>query len=161
MILNIIFLLVSIIGVLGTLIPGLPGTPLILIAIIVYSFLTGFVVIGLETIVLLLVLVLLSQGVEYLTVFLSTKYFGGSKYGIVGSVVGGILALVVMGPIGLLLGPMLGAIIGEFLKGSSLREATKVGLGTFAGGIGASIFSFIIGVIIFLIILNRVLAVGI
>ncbi len=87
---------------------------MILIATIVYSFLTGFVVIGVETIITILVLVLLSQGVEYLTIVLSTKYFGGTKYGIVGSVVGGILAILLLGPIGLLIGPMLGAMVESF-----------------------------------------------
>jgi uncharacterized protein YqgC (DUF456 family) len=57
---------------------------------------------------------------------------GASRLALVGSAVGTVAGLFFM-PIGLFVGPFLGALGGEYLHGRKLGQATKVGLGTWLG----------------------------
>ena len=66
-----------------------------------------------------------------------SKVFGGSKAGITGATLGVFVGLF-MGPIGIILGPFAGAVLGEMLnQRRTLDEAVKVGFG--------SLISFIVG----------------
>lgn len=69
---------------------------------------------------------------------LGAKFTGASKTALWGSLIGGIIGAFFSIP-GLLLGPLLGAGIGEFWARKDVWSAGKVGLGTFIG--------FILGVV--------------
>ena len=62
-------------------------------------------------------------------------------------------ALLFLGPIGLLLGPVAGAIGGEFLRGGDIEESTRSGIGALVGlaaGIVASLGLAMVMVALFL-----------
>lgn len=80
---------------------------------------------------------------DYLIPALSTKKFGGSKKGIAGATLGLVVGLF-LGPIGLLLGPFMGAYFGERLHGSNNKVALKAAWGSFLGLITGFILKFVI-----------------
>ncbi|MEM7716878.1 MAG: DUF456 family protein [Cyanobacteria bacterium P01_A01_bin.68] len=131
-------------GVIGAVVPGVPGTSLILIGIIIWGFVKGaFAAISVPLIVTGIVL-LLSMGIDFLAAYWGAKKAGASKWGQIGSMVGLALAffgllppfLVVGGPIiGIFIGPLLGAIIGEFIYRKDLVIAVKAGLGIVVGSL--------------------------
>ena len=66
-----------------------------------------------------------------------TKIFGGSRPATIGATIGAIAGFL-FGPIGIIVGPFAGAVIGELMNNrNDLNRAIKVGLGSF--------LSFIVG----------------
>lgn len=145
-----------IIGVLGTLLPGLPGTPIILIAGIIYGWLNGFQVISLQLVFWLVVLSLAAEFLEYIISGFSAKRFGGSKYSILGLLIGALVGGIILGPLGILAGMFLGSIIVELILGKEFNLAVKTGIGAIIGAVGGSIFSFLISLLMAGLLLSRV-----
>ncbi len=54
------------------------------------------------------------------------------KQGVWGSVVGSIVGMF-FGPIGIIFGPFLGALAGEFADGKKSKDALRAGVGSFVG----------------------------
>ena len=156
MILKAIVIIISTLGVLGTLLPGLPGTPLIVLSALFYSLVVGGEVIGWQLVVGLLLLSLLAEFSEYLSSLVGVRYFGGSKYGLLGAVGGLLVAIFFLGPLGIIFGPLLGAIIVELLTGKELQQAVKVGLGTIIGQLSGSIISLLISLVMISWLLMRI-----
>ena len=135
-------LAVMAVGVIGAIIPGLPGSSFILVAILVWSIVTGFAGIGLPMIFIFIVLIL-SAGVEYLALYFGSKQSGASKWSQYGAIIGMVMgfvgllpALPLGGPLlGVLVGAVLGAFIGEYLYRGQLdydariKQAFKASMG--------------------------------
>ena len=130
-----------VLGIIGAVVPAIPGSSLILTAIIIWGIVSGsFAAIKIPLIVTILVL-LLSIGVDFLAGYIGAKQAGASKWGQIGAVVGLLLgffgllpALPFGGPLlGILLGPLLGAIIGEYIYQRDFQQAVKAGLGIVGG----------------------------
>ncbi|WP_414755191.1 DUF456 domain-containing protein [Anabaena sp. CCY 9910] len=129
------------VGVVGAVVPAIPGTSLILIAIIVWGIVSSsFAAIKIPLIVTVIVLIL-SIGVDFLAGYLGAKQAGASKWGQIGAFVGLLLgffgllpALPFGGPLlGILFGPLLGAIIGEYIYRREFWLAVKAGIGIVVG----------------------------
>jgi len=126
--LSALFLLL---GVVGCILPVLPGPPLSYVGLLLlhftqaYSFTNKFLIIwG--------IVVVLVTALDYAIPALGTKKFGGSKWGVIGSVVGLIIGLF-LGPIGIIVGPFVGAVAGELLSGKTRDKTLKAGIGSFIG----------------------------
>lgn len=152
-----VLIAVMMVGVAGALLPGLPSSIFIVGAILVWGAVKGFSVVTIPLVVTLIVL-LLSTGVELLATYWGVKKIGASHWSQIGSVIGlfagifGLLpALPFGGPlIGILLGPILGAFIGEFLYRKEmelsprLQLSLKVCLGIVVGSIVGNIIKTIL-----------------
>jgi uncharacterized protein YqgC (DUF456 family) len=157
-----VLIAIMLVGVIGAVIPILPGSSLILLAIIVWGIVThSFAVIEIPVIVAIIVLIL-STGIDFLGGYLGAQQFGASKWGQIGSIVGllcgffGLLPTLPFGgpAIGVLLGPLLGAIIGELLYQRKLYPAVKAGIGIFVGTFVGDLIEgllAVVAVIVFLI----------
>lgn len=136
--------LLVIIGVLGIFLPVLPSTPVIFLGALVYSFSTGFTVFGLRDLIIMGGLVILAEGMQYFFSMIGAKKFGASKFGVVGGMIGLVVGLFTLGPIGLLVGPFAGAIISELIRGRVFNEAVRVGIGSLFGVLGGTLMTLII-----------------
>ncbi len=124
-------------GFVGTALPILPGTVLIFLGALAHYFLIGppdtLEILGLS---ILLILVIVSYIIDFAGGAVGAKWFGASKWGAIGALVGGVAGFFFM-PLGLLVGPLAGAVIGElaFAK-KAIKPATKSGVGTVVGTAG-------------------------
>lgn len=153
---------VMVVGIIGAVVPAIPGTSLILIAIIIWGVVSSsFAAIKIPLIVTVIVL-LLSIGVDFLAGYIGAKQAGASKWGQIGAFVGLLLgffgllpALPFGGPLlGILMGPLLGAIIGEYLYQRQLGTAIKAGIGIVVGTVVGNLLQGILAiaaVIVFLV----------
>lgn len=132
---------VMLVGIVGAVVPAIPGTSLILIAIIIWGIVSSsFAAIKIPLIVTVIVLIL-SIGVDFLAGYLGAKQAGASKWGQIGAFVGLLLgflgllpALPFGGPLlGILFGPLVGAIIGEYIYRREFWLAVKAGIGIVVG----------------------------
>lgn len=137
-----VFLVIA--GVLGTFLPVLPGTPLIVVGALITGLSTNFSVIRVRDLIILGLLSLLAEGVDYLFSLVGAKKFGASKAGLFGGMAGVFLGLLTMGPMGVLVGPFLGAAIAELLTGRRMDEAIRVGFGSIIGVLGGMLMTFLI-----------------
>ncbi|MBM7556279.1 DUF456 family protein [Halanaerobacter jeridensis] len=144
MIVNIIVTIIAVLGVLGTLVPVFPGTPLIVGAAIINGVATDFSVVSIRLIIILIGLSVLAEISERLFSAVTTKKFGGSKYGIIGAILGVLIGSLFFPPLGIFLGPVLGAVALELSTGKNIQESIKVGTGTVLGTFGGTLISFII-----------------
>lgn len=130
-------------GFVGIVFPALPGTILIAVGFAVYGLITDFDSLSLWFFVGQGMLILLSYLVDFLATAWGVRKFGGSKAAAWGAALGA-LAVFVIGPIGILVGPLLGAIIGELLMGEQVKQAFHSGIGSFLGFISGVLLNMLI-----------------
>jgi uncharacterized protein YqgC (DUF456 family) len=138
-------LAIMLVGLAGTFVPALPGLPIIWVAGLIYAIATGFHAVGWLYLAVTGVVVLLVQVAEQLARAWGAKRFGASNWGTWGAVIGSLVGLFFM-PFGLFLGPFLGALVAELLRGRSLAEATRAGWGGLVGVLGSVVINVLVGV---------------
>lgn len=119
-------------GLSGLLLPVLPGAPLLFLGLLFGAWAEGFTYIGVWTLLVLAVMTALTYVVEFAASVLGVKKYGGSNRAMVGAALGGIVGLF-LGVPGILLGPLVGAVIGELSLQRSLDQASRAGFGTVIG----------------------------
>lgn len=138
LILGIILLLV---GFVGCILPILPGQAVAYVSLILLQFMNPPRAPA-ETLWTMAFIMILVTTLDYIVPIYGTKRFGGTKRGVWGSTIGlifGIFVLpsiVVLGPFGvfgIILGPFVGAYIGEATGGRNSREAFIAAIGSFIG----------------------------
>jgi hypothetical protein len=133
------------IGLLGTVVPFLPGTTVILAAAIIHRLMLGAdKSVGWICIAVLVLLTLLSYGLDFLGGYFGAKYFGATRWGTFGAILGAIVGLF-FGIIGVFVGPVIGALAGEFIAGRRMIAAGKAGWGTLLGNLGGMLSKLLIG----------------
>lgn len=129
----IISALLLLAGFVGALLPVLPGPPLSWLGILLLHFTTYAAFSSSFLLVTAIFMVVITILDLYIPVW-GTKKFGGTKAGIYGSTIGLLLGLFFFPPFGVIIGPFLGAFIGELLVNSNeVKTALKSATGSFIG----------------------------
>ena len=128
----------GVLGIAGSILPGLPGTPISWVGmLLLYVWGSGVNAAGnpmsLQTLIIWGVVVLIVSVVDYVVPMYFTKLTGGSKYAERGALIG-LVAGIIMTPIGMIAGSFLGAFIAEVQWGKKTSsEALLAALGSFLG----------------------------
>ncbi len=133
--------IILLLSVLGNILPGLPGTPLGYVSFLLLQ-LTDKVQFSLTFLLVWAGIVILVQVLDYVVPAWGTKRFGGSKAGVWGSTIGLIIGLF-FGPWGIIVGPFVGAVIGEMIQGKETTAALRAGIGSFIGLLSGTIIKMI------------------
>ncbi len=120
------------VGIAGTILPALPGVPLVFAGMLVAAWAGGFAQIGWPTLVVLGILTVLAVIVDFVASLLGAKRVGASGWALFGAALGTVVGMF-LGLPGLILGPFVGALLGELVAGSGLRRSTAVGVGAWLG----------------------------
>ena len=117
---------------------------------------------GISVILIVLILAIVGEILEFFTGAISTKKAGGTKRGmwfsVIGSIIGSLAGIFIGIPIPIIgsliaallfsgAGSLLGAYYGEKVEGKNSKEAWKVGVSSFTGRILGSLFKIICGFI--------------
>ncbi len=136
LIILIIGALLMLIGLAGAFLPVVPGLPFSYVGLLILQFL--YAPFSLTFLVVWAVIVIIVGFVlDNVIPAWATKKFGGSPYGVTGSVVGLVVGLF-FPPIGFVLGPLVGAFLGELIAGNKSDKAFKSALGSFVGFMAAT-----------------------
>jgi uncharacterized protein YqgC (DUF456 family) len=125
------FLLV-IVGLFGLVLPALPGAALIFAGLLVAAWADDFARVGAFTLILIGVIAALSYGIDLVAAAAGAKRWGASPRGVAGAALGTLFGLF-LGLPGLILGPFIGAVLGELTLHRDLSRAGKVGLQAWIG----------------------------
>lgn len=120
-----------IIAFLGSVLPVLPGSPVAYVGMLFFQ-LTDRLQFTPQQLIVWAVLVIAVQVLDYVIPLLGTKYAGGTKWGSWGCIIGTVVGLFFT-PWGIILGPFLGAVVGELLGDKDLKYALKSGIGSLVG----------------------------
>lgn len=124
--------LLIVIGIVGTIVPALPGVPVVYLGMFLAAWAGDFTQIGWVTLTVLGVLTALSLLVDLLASLLGAKRVGASGWALFGAAMGTLVGMF-FGIPGLILGPFVGAVLGELIAGSTVRRSTVVGVGAWLG----------------------------
>jgi uncharacterized protein YqgC (DUF456 family) len=155
----VLTIILLITGILGCFLPVLPGPPLSYIGLLIIHF-TNFAQFQISTLVIFGAVTIIVQILDYIVPIWGTKKFGGTKYGTWGSIIGlvvGLLFLPPLGPFGIitiLAGPFLGAYIGETMSGTEKRKALRAAFGTFIGFLAGTFIKLVLSVIITIVVIK-------
>ncbi len=129
---SILAILAGIIGIAGSILPGLPGTPVSWIGLLIL-YIWGPEEMPLKTLIIWGIVVAIVSVIDYVVPMWFTKVTGGSKYAERGALVG-LIAGIILTPIGMILGSFLGAFLFElYYTRQGALQALKAAIGSFLG----------------------------
>ncbi len=131
-ILYLLAILSVLIGIAGVVLPALPGLPLVFVGLLLAAWADGFAHVGWPALLVLGLLTVLSLVADVLATVVGARRVGASRKALWGTFVGSVAGMFFM-PLGLLLGPLAGALVGEYWHGRELGRSTRVGLATWMG----------------------------
>jgi uncharacterized protein YqgC (DUF456 family) len=143
----IIAVLLMIGGVLGSVLPFLPGPPLSFAALLVMQlqasppFTAKFLWFWAAVTVVVTIL-------DYVVPLYGSKRFGGTTYGVWGCTIG-LIAGVFFPPWGLIIGPFVGALLGEMVGNADAQNAFRAAIGSFAGFLFGTLIKLIASLVMF------------
>lgn len=129
-------------GIIGSVLPVLPGPPLSYVGLLLlhfterYQFSSRFLIIW-------AIITAAVYALDYIIPAYGTKRYGGSKRGVWGSVIGLVIGLFFFPPLGIIIGPFVGAVIGELTLGLDSRTAFRSGFGSFMGFLAGTLMKLI------------------
>lgn len=143
------------VGFLGSVLPIIPGPPISWAGLLLLKW-TDFVddhgTAYENALWILLFFVILVTILDYVVPIMGTKKYGGSKRGVWGATIGVVVGLF-FGPLGIIIGPFLGAYIGEITTGKKDRDALRAAWGSFMGFLlGVGLKLMVCGTILFFFI---------
>lgn len=147
MTLDIILLILAgiciIVGIVGSIIPALPGPPLSYAGILFVHF-TSLAEYSTSFLVVWAIVIIAIQMLDYFVPIWGTKKFGGSKYGAWGSTIGIVAGMFFFPPLGIIIFPFVGAVIGELINNKDFRSSLKAGFGAFIGFVAGTLMKLIV-----------------
>ncbi|MBT8272326.1 MAG: DUF456 domain-containing protein [Bacteroidia bacterium] len=133
-------------GIIGSFLPVLPG-PLTSWVGLLLLHLTDAVPMNWTFLIITLFVALAIWLLDYFIPAIGTRKFGGSRAGMIGTTIGLIIGIIFLGPFGIIIGPFLGALVGELLNKSDSQTAVKAAFGSFLGFLTSAFIKFIVAII--------------
>ncbi len=130
-------------GVLGTVLPVLPGALLVFAGLFLAAWAQDFARVGVWGLAIIGALMAVSFAVDFIASMLGAKRVGASPKALIGAAAGGLAGLF-FGLPGILLGPFIGAVLGELIARGGFAQAARVGVGTWLGLLVAAVAKLVI-----------------
>ena len=151
---QLLCIILLIVGILGTVLPVLPGLLLSLCGLLIYKFGTD-APLSMVYIWIFVFLTAISVVLNYVIPAKTTRKYGGTRWGNIGSIIGTIAGMFLIPvPFGFLIGMFLGVFVGELLHDAKDKKkawnSTKGALVGFLYGTG---FNLVVGLAMFLVVL--------
>jgi uncharacterized protein YqgC (DUF456 family) len=133
-----------VVGIFGSFLPVLPGPPISWFGILCLYFTSvidaNYWIIAIGCIVAIATIIL-----DYIIPARGTKRFGGSSYGVWGTNIGLIVGIFAPIPLGFIIGPFVGAFVGELLYNSKDQgRALKAATGSFLGFLTSTFMKLVV-----------------
>ncbi len=131
-------------GILGSFLPVLPGPGLSWLGLLLL-YLTETVKMNYWVLGISLLITIIISLLDYVIPAQGTKRFGGSSYGVWGTNIGLVVGIFAPIPLGFIIGPFVGALVGELIYNSKdHNRAFKAATGSFIGFLASSFMKFVV-----------------
>lgn len=119
-------------GFLGSILPVLPGPPLSWAGLLVVHF-SDYHDFTFNFLAIMFGIMAVVTALDYFIPIWGTKSFGGTRSGVTGATVGLLIGLF-FGPVGIIAGPFVGALVGELIVNPlEFKKAMRSATGAFVG----------------------------
>ena len=147
--------LIVIAGLAGTVVPALPGVPLVFAGLFVGAWIDAFDTVGWGTLGVMAVLTVVAVVVDFVASAAGARYLGASSRAFWGATAGAVVGIF-FGIPGMLLGPFVGAVIGEISGGNDLVRSGRAGAGAWLGMVAATAIKLAIAFLMIGLFLFRI-----
>ena len=150
LLLIIISTVLIILGIIGSFMPILPGPLTSWLGLFILNLISS---VEIDNTLLIITFIIATTIfiLDSLIPIYGSKYFGATKYGIIGASIGLVIGIIAPIPFGILIGPILGALIGELLFNNDLKKSIKSSIGVLIGFVASSFIKFVTCVIYLII----------
>jgi uncharacterized protein YqgC (DUF456 family) len=131
-------------GIAGLVLPVIPGAALLVAGVALLAWAGHLAVLGWGSIALAVVVAVLITAVDFGASVLGARAFGASRWALVGSALGLVVGLF-LGLPGIILGPVVGAVVLEYARNPDFARAARAGVGTFVGFLAGSVLKVSLG----------------
>jgi len=128
-----LFLILYLASLALSLVPLFPATLLLALAALLHELLVGFSELSLWDWAVFLLFIGAALIADNLAAAWGARRHGAGRAGVWGAVLGALVGGLTLGPLGLILGPFLGALAFELAAGRSGRDALRAGWGGVVG----------------------------
>lgn len=125
--------LLALLAVLGSIFPLIPGPPLSVAALLILSYAKNWEPFSTEFLIITGSMALIIIVMDYVLPLEGARRYGASRYGVAGALLGIVAGFLLMPPVGIFIGALLGAVAGELATKKSGHEALRAGWGVFVG----------------------------
>ncbi len=139
-----------ILGIIGSFMPILPGPLTSWFGLFILNLISSIEIENTLLIITFIIAVTIFI-LDSLIPIYGSKYFGATKYGIIGASIGLVIGILTPIPFGILIGPIMGALIGELLFNKDLKKSIKSSIGVLIGFVASSFIKFVTCVIYLII----------
>jgi len=133
-------------GLAGAILPSLPGIPMVFGGIWLVAAVDDYRHLGLWWLLLIGALGALGVLVDFVAGTLGAKRVGASRRALWGASLGTLVGMF-FGVPGILLGPFIGAVLGELCSGTSVLRSAHVGIGTWLGLLLGALVKLVISLV--------------
>lgn len=130
------------VGLAGCIIPVIPGPPISYAGLLLLQVAKDNPF-SAETMMIWLTVTIVVTLLDYVVPVWGTRKYGGSRQGVWGSIIGLVAGLFFFPPIGIVIGPFAGAILGEMVAGKNSNDALRAGFGSFVGLMAGTLLKLI------------------
>lgn len=134
-------------GIAGSFLPVIPGPPLSYLGLLLIQF-TSPTPFSTMFLVYWAIIVVVIMSLENILPAIGSNRMGGTKFGVYGCIIGGVIGLFIFPPFGLIFGPMIGAFVGEFIADQNTERALKAAIGSFIGFFVGTVIKVIVSLIL-------------
>lgn len=135
------------VGIIGSVLPALPGPPLSYVGILLLHF-TDAVQFSTLFLVAWAVIIIIVVIMDYYVPIWGTKKFGGGRKGAWGSALGVVVGMFIAPPWGIIIGPFVGAMLGEMMDNKNSKQAFRAALGSFIGFLAGTLAKIAVSAIL-------------
>lgn len=119
-------------GLVGAVLPLLPGPLLLFLGLLTAAWAEQFRYVGTRTLIVLGLLAAAAHAIDFIAGSVGAKRYGASPAAVVGAALGALVGLF-FGLPGVLLGPFVGAVLGELASRGDIDAAGRAGVGATIG----------------------------
>ena len=140
--------ILMLVGIIGSFLPVLPGPTVSWVGLLLL-YLTKVIPDDWVFLGITLVIALVVFALDYIIPAVGTKKFGGTRAGMIGTTLGLLVALFVpvLGPLGIIIWPFVGALVGELMNKADKKTATKAAFGSFIGFLTGTFLKFVVTIV--------------
>lgn len=144
----IIIILFFLTGIVGTIIPIIPDMFPIWIGIVIFKLSPIQGNLGLMFWIILIIITIINILADLVSNAYFVKKSGGSQYSMPAAVLGLIVGIVALPPLGILIGPFVAVLISELISRNSLKKAFKIAFSTFLAYFSSGIVKILLQLVI-------------
>ncbi len=119
-------------GLIGAILPVIPGPVLVFTGVLLAAWIDDFAYIGVWSLAIFAVLTAIAMALDFIAGIGGARAAGASRSALAGAAIGTVVG-VFFGIPGILLGPFVGALLGELLNVNDFYHATRAGVGAWFG----------------------------